>query len=195
MLSRLGRLWRKSTSASTSAHETPAIEPTEPPPLGGTRRDTAVTVAKGVVGTIPFVGSIISEIVTTVIPQQRIERLESYVRYLNDRLAGDVDDGLLKERLRAPEYIDLFEEGAIQSARALSEERRNHIAELVASGISGDEKERIETKRLLRLLEEIDDDQIIILTSYLRKNRGNDEFFGKHKAVLETPRAHVELYA
>ncbi len=192
MLNRIRQLWRKATTAlPLSNDKKEMVLEASPPPLGGTVRDHVVTVAtKGVAGMIPVVGSIFSELVGTVIPQQRIERLEAYVRYLTDRLVT-VDEALLRERLKREEYIELFEDGAFQSVRALSDERRRQIAEMVASGISGTEKERIETKRLLKILDEIDDDQIIMLTSYLEKNQRNKEFIDKHRTVLEAPPYHV----
>src|SRR5690348_12709636 len=69
----------------------------------------------------------------------------------NDRL-GRVEESDLRSRLRDPENVDLFEEGTFQSIRALSRERKEYMAELVARRITGEEKEQIESKRLLNLL-------------------------------------------
>ena len=159
------------------------------PPLGGTKRDFAVAVAKGALGAIPFAGALLEEIVGQIIPEQRIERLERYATELNERLEefAAVFDG---EKVKQPESIDLFEEGAIQASRALSNDRIRYIARVVARGMTGDEKDRIEAKRLLALLRTLDDDQIIILTSYLHRHR-HDEFYAKHAAILEPIRAHM----
>jgi hypothetical protein len=162
----------------------------DPPLLGGTKRDLLVSGLKGAVGAIPGVGSIISEIVGKIIPEQRIQRLEDYVRYLNDRLQN-VDSQILEAHVNEAENVDLFEDGAMQSVRALSDTRRVQIAELVAYGISGGKKDRLEAKRLLNLLKEIDDDQIVILTSHLTKHSHDEEFFNKHRAVLQSPLAHL----
>jgi len=156
---------------------------TEPPPLGGTYRDAGVALAKGAVGAIPIAGGLIGELIGQIIPQQRFTRLEVYVRYLNERLEK-LDKRESRERLQDPENIDLFEEGAIQSARALSDERRAHIAKLVASGITGEKKSRIEAKRLLNLLNEIDDEQIIILASFIDRNKMGSEFWEKHRPII-----------
>lgn len=159
-------------------------------PLGGTNRDTLVALFRGGIGAVPFVGSILAEIVGMFIPEQRIERLETYVKALAEQLAGK-DQEELRARMTYPDNIDLFEEGALQSTRALSEDRRLRIAMLVAYGISGAEAARIEAKRLLALLREIDDDQLIILSSYLHKHRDDGSFWEKHKAVLEPVGAHI----
>lgn len=130
---------------------------TAPPPLGGTWMDTSAALAKGGIGAIPIVGSILGEVVGLIIPNQRMDRIEAYLRHLSDRLAS-ADAESLRAKFDDPEVVDLFEEGAVQSVRALSEERRAYITQLVANGITGDEKARIEAKRLLNLLEQIDDD-------------------------------------
>lgn len=162
----------------------------EMPPLGETWRDRAVSLAKGGVGLIPVAGGILAELVSVVIPNQRMDRLEDYVRRLNERLSAE-DEAAARERMSGPEAIDLFEDGAAQAVRALSDERKAYIASIVATGLSGDERERLEAKRLLSLLREIDDDQVIILTSHLHRHWDDDEFHERHAAVLEPRMAFI----
>jgi hypothetical protein len=89
-----------------------------------------------------------------VISGQRQERVEDWLRQLAERLAS-VEETSLRERLCAPENVALFEEGIIQASRAMSEERRRQIAELVAGGIADDHRDYIESHRVLRLLGEL----------------------------------------
>jgi hypothetical protein len=162
---------------------------TEPPPralvvLGGSSTDPAKALLKGILSGVPLVGGVISEIVGQIIPDQRMDRLERYVIHLGEELQRRGADEQVEERMRETENVDLFEDGAIASARALSEERRQRIARLVAAGISGDDQARLEAKRLLALLAEIDDGQLIILASYLRKNQESEEFRNTHAETL-----------
>jgi hypothetical protein len=183
MLERTRQAWRKAMRGRPSFLTFRKKQTIAEPPLGGTPRDAGVALVKGAVGVIPFAGGIIGEVIGQIIPQQRMERLEVYVRYLNEQL-GTLKDDQLRPRLHDPESIELFEEGAIQSARALSDERRSHIAKLVAVGITGEAKDKIEAKRLLNLLNEIDDDQIIILAGYIDRNKRGTEFWEKHKSIV-----------
>ena len=98
-----------------------------------------------------------------------MDRLEDYVRRLSDSL-GKLEEREVRERMLEPENVDLFEDGAMASARALSDDKRERIARLVAYGISGDEQVRIEAKRLLQVITRLEDDQIIRLTSYLYRH-------------------------
>jgi hypothetical protein len=183
MLERTRQAWRKAMRGRPSFLTFTKKQTIAEPPLGGTPRDAGVALVKGAVGVIPFAGGIIGEVIGQIIPQQRMERLEVYVRYLNEQF-GALKDDQLRAQLRDPESIELFEDGAIQSARTLSDERRSHIAKLVAAGITGEAKDKIEAKRLLNLLKEIDDDQIIILAGYIDRNKRGSEFWEKHRTIL-----------
>jgi hypothetical protein len=163
----------------------------KPPALGGTWGDTATALVKGSIGAIPVAGSILAEVVGLVIPNQRISRIERYLKFLSERLGG-IEKDALRAKFEDPQRVDLFEEGVVQSVRAISDERKRYIARLVAEGISGDEKQRIESKRLMELLEEVDDDQIVILTSYLSRHHDDDAFREKHAAVLAPVLAHMQ---
>lgn len=116
--------------------------------------------------------------------------MEDYVRRLNERFSN-LEEPELTERFKNPENVDLFEEGAWQSARALSDEWREYIASVVANGISGDETKRIESRRILTLLREIDDTQIICLTWHLHKYIRDEAFFERHRTALEPIVTHV----
>jgi hypothetical protein len=119
-----------------------------------------------------------------IIPNQRLDRIEAYLRLLGERLEKENADSL-GENLRDPERIDLFEEGAVQSLRAVSDERKVYIASIVANGLSGDEKDIIQAKRLLRLLSEIDDIQIILLVYQLSTRSSDPSFLERHISVLK----------
>jgi hypothetical protein len=116
--------------------------------LGPTGRDRLVAVLRGVVGFAPLAGPALAELITEIIPNQRLGRIESYLRKLAERLEEleVVDAGAA---MREPESIDLFEDGASQAARALSEGRRDQLVRLVADGISGERRDYLESKRVL----------------------------------------------
>jgi hypothetical protein len=170
---------------------TPEIEPSKAlQPMGGASTDPGKALLKGLISGIPVIGGVVSEIIGQMIPDQRIDRLESYVTHLGEELSriGATD---AHEKIKEPENVDLFEDGAFASARAMSDERRLRIARLVAFGVSGDELARLEAKRLLALLAQLDDGQVIILCSYLSKNKRNPEFWDAHESVLQSGRVHL----
>lgn len=153
------------------------------PPLGATGRDRAVAVARALVGTVPYTGSLFAELITEIVPGQRVERIEDWLCHLAERLAS-IEHDALRERLRQPENVALLEEGAYQAVRAISEERRQQIAELVAGGIADDRRDYVESHRVLRLLGELDDAEVIILAGYLQKHR-EDDYWKRHANVMQ----------
>jgi hypothetical protein len=159
------------------------------PTLGPTGRDRAIALARGIAGAVPFAGAAIAELITEIVPGQRQERIEDWLRHLAERLVG-VEETVLRKRLRKPENVALFEEGAYQAARAFTGERRRQIAELVAGGIADDRRDYVESHRVLRLLEELDDGEVILLAGYLSKNL-HGEYWNRHASVMYVPPAHL----
>jgi hypothetical protein len=155
----------------------------QPLPLGPTGRDRAVALARAVAGMVPVVGPLIAELITEVVPGQRQERIEDWLRQLAQQLAS-VEHATLLERLRKPENVALFEEGAYQAVRAISEERRQQIAELVAGGIADDRGDYLESRRLLRLLGELDDAEVVLLAAYLPRYSLDPEHWQRHANLL-----------
>ena len=146
-------------------------------------RVTALTSAG--LGTIPFSGSILAQLVGTLAPEQRLARIEAYIRYLE--LKVDLLTTGQKELIKTSfEHIDLFEEGAYQAIRAITDERRQQIAQIVAEGLSGEKREAMDKKRVLLIFSQLDDENMIILLDHVMKNRTKyDEFVSKHAYLLE----------
>lgn len=161
----------------------PAVDPTP--------RDRTLSAVQGLMGALPVIGSIVANLINQIIPEQRWERIGEYLRKLESRVA-EVEAQTLASALREPRKMELFEDGAIQAVRALSSERLEYIAALVAHGLTSDERDAIEAKRLLKLLDQVDDDQIVILQSKLHRHIGSDEFYERHQEVLEPVRAHMQ---
>ncbi|MBL0374022.1 hypothetical protein JJB09_18535 [Rhizobium sp. KVB221] len=152
--------------------------------------DVGAMVVRGTVGLIPVLGPILGEIITHFIPNQRQDRISDYIQRLDVQLS-DLHEQIVREKMKDASAIDLFEEGGFQSARALSDKRRDEVSALVAYGIRGEDKERIEAKRLLLLFREVDDDQIVILCSYLRRYQQDEMFQERHRHILDPFVAHL----
>jgi hypothetical protein len=162
-------------------------ERNEPDPLETQPKDRAVALVKQAAGVLPGIGPAIMELFLDEIPNLRQDRIATYLRELEARVSAME----FRDRLRDPERLDLFEEGARQAARATTSERLERLANIVAFGINGDERNQIEAKRLLALMAAVDDDQIVILLAKLSKHRRDTEFREANQAVLAPVRAHM----
>lgn len=136
-----------------------------PESLDSNTRDHLVALTRGAANAVPFVGGLLGELITSIIPEQRHDRIVAYLRELGSRLE-QMEQAAMQSALRNPEKIDLIESGGHLSVRATTPHRIAQIAEVVASGLTSDEAEIVRRKRLLALLGEIDDDEVTILTAY-----------------------------
>lgn len=133
--------------------------------LDNQTRDHLVALTRGAANAVPFVGGLLGELVTTVIPEQRQDRIVRYLRELGARMEK-LESGIGKAAIQNPEKIDLIESGGYLSVRATSQERIEQIAEVVANGLTAEDADIVRRKRLLALLGEIDDDEVAILAAY-----------------------------
>lgn len=129
--------------------------------------DRLVAISKAAVSLAPLVGGPLSEAIGAVIRGQRSDRIAAYLRALAVRVQ-DLEEqvcGVLQDQ---PEKIGVIEEGAFQAARATSSNRIALIVEAVAQGLDGRDAETIRRNRLLRLLGDIDDDEVALLNAHGR---------------------------
>ncbi len=157
------------------------------PELGLNRSDYVASAAKAALGAFPFAGSLLVEIAGTVIPNQRIERIALFAEQLEERI-GHLEAQCVRENLTDEEFTDMVEEALHQAARSTTDQRRSHIASIVAASLTSKDVSFIESKHLLKLLGEINDIEAIWLRSYLQPTIGGDEEFRAANRDLLTPR-------
>lgn len=147
--------------------------------------DYVASAVRAALGVVPFAGSLLAELAGTVIPNQRIDRIVKYAEVLETRLAK-IEREFVQQQLKDESFTDLMEEGLRQAARSLTDERRQYIASLISNSLSSAEIEYYESKHLLKILEELNDVEIIWLRFYLNPTMGGDaEFRNKHKDILK----------
>ncbi|TWU59549.1 hypothetical protein [Crateriforma conspicua] len=154
--------------------------------------DHVTSVVKGAIGAVPIAGPLLAEIAGTLIPNQRVDRLAKFAERLGERLS-DIEDDKLRANLTDENFTDAVEESLRQAARSTSDERRQYIANLLASGINLDNLDFIETKHLLRLLGEINDIEVIWLRAYYGWHWGQRDsaFHERHATILEPAVAYL----
>jgi hypothetical protein len=132
----------------------------KPKLVAASPKDTAVDIIAGFASSVPVVGPIISTAIKDLIPNVRLERIERYIQYLQER----IDEIQLEASLMTPDGLDIFEEGLWQSARAVSEERKLHIAELATKALTAEESERLQARHYMRILNLLGDDEVAFLS-------------------------------
>lgn len=136
--------------------------------------DQLVAITKGVTSLLPLVGGVVGEIVGVTIPNQRADRIVKYLRELGDRITT-LEEEQQTAIKQDPERIDLVEEGGFQAARATTDERIGQIAEAVFNGLKSDQVDVVRRKRLVTLLGQVDNDELILLNAYGQSYGGDGE--------------------
>jgi len=133
--------------------------------LGNNWRDRLAAAGRAVAGLVPSVGTALGEILTAIIPGQRADRIAEYLRKLDGRVE-QLEAAVQRDILNDPAKIGLIEQGGFQASQALTHQRIDQIVEIVTSGITQNEADVVRTGRLLRLLGELDDDEVAVLNAY-----------------------------
>ncbi len=160
---------------------------TELKALGNKPLDYLVSLTKAMAGSAPVVGSVLSEFIGVIVPEQRIDRIARYCEHLEQELRtlGNCRENL-REAFNDEEFADIFEEGLRQAGHALTDERKQYIACLVANSMSQEAISRSESRYFLKILNDLSDIEIIWLCFY---NHASSEFVEKHMEIL-----HAEYY-
>lgn len=165
--------------------------------------DWVAAIVKGTVGAVPLVGPIVAELVGNLIPQQRVDRIVTFMQELDRRLRdAQQTQERIRSRLEDPRVLDLLEDGLHQAARAVSEERKQHIASIVADGLSSENVDFLESKHLLSILNELNDVEVLVLASYSFQFQKQEGHSGEWRQVtsferptLASPQQVVDRYA
>lgn len=130
-------------------------------------RDRLVSVAKAVAGTIPYIGTLISEILDNVVPNLRFERIVVFLQELDSKVS-QVDEKLeyFKANLASEEGVGLLEEGMLQASRSISRERKERLASILEKSLSRENLKYEESRKILNIFRELTDPEIIWLIYY-----------------------------
>jgi len=156
--------------------------------LENKKQDYLAISLQGLAGMIPVAGNIVAEIIGELIPNQRTDRIVAFLIKLDEKVAH-IEKEALEHKLREKENIDLFEDACFQASRALTDEKLEYIANAFANSLTQDEVAYLYKKKLMWLLGELNENEIIILTNYAYPHYlgETDDFYEKHREIIYIP--------
>lgn len=150
--------------------------------LSNNKVDILTSIAKAAAGPVPIIGSFITELISTGIPNQRLDRITEFIKVLDKKLTYISFDVFSVARSDLG-FISLMEDGFIQAAKAITNDRLDYIANIITNGIHPDKIEFTESKSILNILSQLNDIEIIWLRYYWEPIY-DQKFYEKNKAVL-----------
>lgn len=165
--------------------------------LNNKKEDYLAALGRSAASVIPIAGTFVGELITNIIPGQRIDRIAKFLDELNKRVT--VLEVNVQEKMQHPENVDLFEEGCYQACRAVTDERLNYIVNLVAHGIGDDVTNYVQNKKMLTILSSLNDMEVLLVLAYAdNPTLGNPGLFGTHpeltpmSAYIGAPKEIIE---
>jgi hypothetical protein len=153
--------------------------------------DFVSALVRGTIGTAPVFGPIMAEVITQAIPDQRLERLTAFAEVLDTKLEGLRED-FVRHKLLTEEGSDLYEDALNQAARATSQERKEYIASLLKNGLTLDDLDHLGKKKLLSILGELNDAEVLILKYHsLISSIDRQEFAEMHAELFIPVEVHM----
>lgn len=143
-------------------------------------------ILRAVVSSAPIVGGLLTEIVTELIPNQRIDRVEKFLLALAEevRRAGNERALPVSEGPR----LELIEHGLRAASMASSASKIEYLAACTAKGLTREENDAIRAQRILRILSELDPEELVVLLyqTHITIAAARD-FREKHPAIFDIP--------
>jgi len=139
-----------------------------------------------------LVGPLLAEIIGAVIPQRRYERIVDTIKIFNKKIEY-LDEAVRNAKIRDETYQDILEEGVWQSARASTDERKWYIASVLANSLTDEDMSRVQQQRVLEILGELNDAEVIILKAYSLKGQAQRmAFIQQHEHIFSQGKVNQE---
>ena len=154
-----------------------------------TQEDMVALGMRTALATLGPFGAFFGDFLTQFVPNQRLDRLQDFVEKMHERLSSF--EAPFSSRVASSEaYASLVEEVTVQAVRTPSDDRRLALVELLRTGLSRSDAELIDHQALLRILENINDPQILILMkhgsfSQAMHDTARAAFIAQHASTLD----------
>lgn len=159
--------------------------------LNENKTDKLVKTINATFGEIPIIGGALVELLSSVIPNQRIDRMVEFIKILNEKLTSQEQE-LLKSQILDENFNGLLQDVIDSTIKTIGKERKNHFAKIVQSGLTSNKEELIELRLITRILKEINDIEMIILKYHsIRTSNESSIFLQKNRNILESERLFV----
>jgi hypothetical protein len=153
--------------------------------LGKKVPDRIAVALRSAVTLIPVAGGLLAEIISEIIPNQRLDRVENFLLALTTEMHLEKNTNYPKSE--GPQ-LELLETGIRAASATSSASKIKYLAKTVSKGLTQDDGEAIRAQRLARIISELDPEEIIILLSHTRRTISDSySFREKHPEIFDLP--------
>lgn len=147
--------------------------------------DYVVSTSKAGLNLIPIIGSFLAEITSSIIPNQRIDRVVKYLQILRRKLENI--DEVQKKLLETDKDLNLlFEKSIIFSAQTTSQNKYEYYSEFIINSLINKDVDVIKKERMIDILSNLNEIEILFIIFYCKNSRRpmGSNFFKKYRNIL-----------
>jgi hypothetical protein len=148
--------------------------------------DAFTSFSKAGLSLIPFIGPFLAEIISYIIPNQRMDRVVKYLKLLNNKIDNANNPQIIDELKNNSKAIILFEKSIQYAAGTNSNDKYEYYAEFILHSINDKTTDQIQKERMMETIGELNEIEVLILIYYsLRPTIGmNNKFIEKYQNIL-----------
>ncbi len=153
-------------------------------------KDTFLGFAKAGINLIPLAGTFIAETVSNIIPNQRLDRVCKYLEIISKKISElSESEKVFRQLMDDKNILFLFEKSIKYSSETINENKYDYYAEFIISSVNDKTTEQMQKERMLDILSELNEIEIILLIYYSLSmmtlaEKEKNEFIQKNKAIL-----------
>lgn len=135
-------------------------------------------------GAVAIVGPFAVEAFNLLIPNQRQNRVEKLLKIFSSKICN-MSKEEVEQKFHTSEFLDVFEDCIYQAIRAVGDDRLKYLASVLEKSLTDEQIKHLQTKRLLSILAELNDVEVVILQSYGFRDINNSDFIKQHKSIFQ----------
>lgn len=147
--------------------------------------DVVSSIVRAVVGQVPIIGPVLVELVTHSLPNQRLDRIQSFCETISLRLdTAESDLETISKNMEHASGISHFESCLMLALSAQTEQRIEYLASLFVNGVRLSELSPTRNELATKLLAQVSDAEIIVLAAKSELASINEGFKPEHMELM-----------
>lgn len=142
--------------------------------LSGAAKEYGIGVLKGIIGALPYVGTLVNEALFDARSRLKQERLNAFFASVAESVEKLDRESIDHAYLGTEEFSDLIEDICLRVARMRSDQRRQHLRKQLLDAFQGRRQPDL-GPLFMGLLEQISEDELNVLRTFVSFDKGRQE--------------------
>jgi hypothetical protein len=141
---------------------------------GAAPKEYGIGLLKGIIGALPYVGTLVNEALFDARSRLKQERLNAFFVGVAESVEKLGQESIDHAYLKTEEFSDLVEDICLRVTRTRSEQRRQHLRKQLLDAFQGRRQPDL-GPLFLGMLEQISEDELNVLRTFVSFDKGRQE--------------------